>query len=60
MSAVIDTVGKVRNIKILKGLPMGLNETAIEAVEQWEYHPATQNGEAVPVYYNITISFHLQ
>jgi TonB family protein len=60
LQAVIDTEGKAVNIKILKGLPMGLNETAIAAVEQWLYKPATLEGEPVPVYYNITISFHLQ
>lgn len=60
LQAVIDTDGKVVNVKILKGLPMGLDQTAIDAVTQWRYKPAVLEGEPVPVYYNITISFHLQ
>ena len=57
---VIDETGKVTDIEVLKGLPYGLTETAIAAVERWEFEPATHQGEPVSVLYNITINFRLE
>jgi TonB family protein len=59
LEAVVDAEGTVRNVKILKGLPMGLDQSAVDAVMTWKYEPATLNGEPVPVYFTFTISFSL-
>jgi TonB family protein len=59
LEAVVDAEGTVRNVKILKGLPMGLDQSAVDAVMTWKYRPATLNGEPVPVYFTFTISFSL-
>lgn len=58
--AVIDEEGNVASLEVLKGLPMGLSETAVEAMERWKFEPATLNGEPVAVYYNLTVNFRLQ
>ncbi len=60
LEAVIDEQGDVSEVKILKGLPLGLSETAVAAAEQWKFRPALRNGEPVPVYYNLTVKFSLQ
>ena len=60
LQAVVDAVGNVGYVKVLKGLPEGLTESAVQVVEQWRYEPATLNGEPVPVYMNLTINFSLQ
>lgn len=60
LEAVIDVTGDVSEVKILKGLPLGLSETAVAAAEQWKFRPALRNGEPVPVYYNLTVTFSLQ
>ena len=57
--AVIDTDGRIRNVRALQGLP-GLTAEAIKAVRQWRYEPATLNGTPVPVFFNLTINFTLQ
>ena len=57
---VIDQTGKVTEVEVLKGLPYGLTETAIAAVESWEFEPAQYEGKPVSVLYNITINFRLQ
>ena len=57
---VIDETGAVSDVEVLKGLPLGLTETAIAAVEQWRFEPATYQGEPVSVLYNITINFRLE
>ena len=59
LEAVVDADGTVRNVKILKGLPMGLDQSAVDAVMTWRYEPATLNGQPVPVYFTFTISFSL-
>lgn len=60
VQAIIDKNGDVTEIKLLKGLPMGLNEAAIDAIKQWKFKPATLGGKPVDVYYNLTVTFKLQ
>lgn len=60
VQAIINKQGKVENVKVLKGLPMGLEEEAVKAIKQWTFEPATLNGKPVDVYYNLTVNFRLQ
>lgn len=60
LQAVIDREGKVASIEVLKGLPNGLDKSAVDTVKQWTFRPATKNGEPVAVYYDLTVSFSLQ
>jgi TonB family protein len=60
LEAVINEKGHVENVKILKGLPEGLSESAVKTAAEWEFEPATLKGEPVPVYFNLTIRFSLQ
>lgn len=60
VQAIIDKEGNVTNVKVLKGLPMGLEEAAVNAIKQWKFRPATLNGKPVVVYYNLTVNFKLQ
>ena len=60
VQAIIDREGNVTNVKVLKGLPMGLEEAAVEAIKQWKFKPATLNGKPVTVYFNLTVNFKLQ
>ncbi len=59
--AIVDAVGNVTNARILKGLPSGLADSAVDTVLTWRYEPAmTRDGEPVAVFYNFTINFTLQ
>lgn len=60
VQAIIDKEGNVTNVKVLKGLPMGLEEEAVKAIKRWKFKPATLNGKPVDVYYNLTVNFRLQ
>ncbi len=60
VQAIIDKAGNVTNVKVLKGLPMGLSEEAVKAIKSWKFKPATLNGKPVDVYYNLTVNFRLQ
>jgi TonB family protein len=60
VQAIIDKGGNVTNVQVLKGLPMGLDQAAVEAIKKWKFEPATLNGKPVDVYYNLTVNFTLQ
>ena len=60
VEAIIDKQGSVTNVKVLKGLPMGLDTAAADAVKKWKFEPATLNGKPVAVIYNLTVNFRLQ
>jgi periplasmic protein TonB len=60
VEAIIDKDGKVTNVRVLKGLPMGLDQAAVDAVKNWRFRPATLNGRPVSVYYSLTVNFRLQ
>ena len=60
LQALINEAGQVEEIEILKGLPLGLTEEAIKALETWTFEPATLDGEPVAVFYNLTFNFRLE
>jgi protein TonB len=60
LQAVIDSLGNVDEVSVLKGLPLGLSESAIATVKEWKFQPARQNGNPVPVFFNLTVTFSLQ
>ena len=60
VEAIIDEHGRVTDVSLLKKLPMGLDQAAVEAVKSWRFKPATLAGRAVKVYYTLTVNFTLQ
>jgi len=55
----IDPEGKATNIKVQRGLGLGLDERAIEAVQSWQFKPGTKDGNPVTVMATIEINFRL-
>ena len=60
LQTIINTDGDVTDVKVLKGLPSGLTESAVAAVSSWRFKPATLEGRPVAVYYLVTVSFSVQ
>lgn len=60
VEAIIDTNGNVTNVRVLKGLPMGLDKAAVDAVQRWKFKPAMLEGRPVKVYYVLTVNFQVQ
>lgn len=57
VEAVIDEQGNVADARVVKGLPMGLDEKALEAVRTWKFKPATAGGKPMKVNYTVTVTF---
>jgi len=57
IEATISEKGDVTEARILKDLPEGLGQAAADAVRQWKFEPAMQEGKPVPVVFNLTVNF---
>ena len=51
--------GRAHNIKVQSSLGSGLEEKAIEAVQQWRFSPGTKHGKPVVVPATIKVKFRL-
>lgn len=60
LQAVIDPSGTVRQVELLSSDHSAFSESAIAALEQWRYEPATLEGEPVEVFFTIVIEFDLR
>jgi len=56
---VVDTDGRPHKIRVQRGIGMGLDQAAIEAVKTWRFQPATKDGQPVPVMINVEVNFRL-
>jgi len=59
MSVIVTKEGKVTSIYVLKGMPLGMTQNAIDAVKSWQMKPALRNGEPVEVRTTIETTFRL-
>jgi protein TonB len=59
VSIIVDAQGKPQNVKVLRGVGMGLDEKAMEAVRQYRFKPATENGKPVAVFLNVEVNFEI-
>lgn len=55
VEAVINEQGDVVSVRVLKGLPMGLDRAAEKAVRQWKFKPSMAYGKPVKVFYTLTV-----
>ena len=59
VECVIDKNGAVADVQVLKPLPFGLDQAAVDAVRRWKFKPASLNGQATDVLFNVTVNFKL-
>lgn len=57
--ATVGQDGKIHDPHVVRSLGLGLDEKAIEAVNQWLFEPAVKDGHKVAVYVDIEVNFHL-
>ena len=52
--------GIAENIRIVKGVGMGLDESAIAAIERWRFRPGAKDGVPVTVAAHVEVNFKLR
>ena len=59
LGLIVDANGRPRGLKVEKGLGMGLDEKALEAVRNWKFEPAEKDGKPVAVMISVEVEFRL-
>jgi protein TonB len=59
VNLVVNTRGLPENVHILRGVGMGLDEKAVEAVKQYRFKPAMLGGKPVAVEVNVEVNFQI-
>jgi TonB family protein len=60
LQAVIKTDGTIDILSVVRGMPLGLTENAIQALKQWQFRPGNKDGKDVDILVNnIEINFEL-
>lgn len=60
IQATIEKDGTVARASVVRPVHPDLDAAALEAVRQWRYEPAMQNGRPVAVYMTLTVEFRLK
>ena len=55
----VDAAGRARNVKVAKGIGLGLDEKAVEAVNKWIFNPGRKDGQPVAVRAQVEVNFRL-
>ncbi len=55
----LDDEGDVIDVTVIDGLGYGLDESAVEAAEQFEFQPAKVDGEPIPVIIDFEVRFSM-
>ena len=59
VSLVVDEHGVPQGVHVTRGVGMGLDEKAVDAVKQYRFRPATEGGKPVAVYLNVEVAFQI-
>ncbi len=57
LSIEVHPDGKAYNVQVERGLGAGLDEAAVQAIEQWEFEPGKKAGKPVTVAARVEVSF---
>jgi TonB family protein len=58
LEGIIRTDGKIVKLRVVKGLPYGLNDSAITTLQSWRCKATKHDGKSVPVLVPFEIHFH--
>lgn len=55
---VVSSKGEPKNVHVVRSLGKGVDDSAVEAVKQWQFDPARKSGQPVAVRITVEIRFH--
>ena len=59
VNLIVDQNGNPQNVHVLRGVGMGLDQKAVEAVKQYKFRPAKEGGKPVAVELNVQVDFQI-
>ena len=60
LDATVSAEGRAIGARVVRGVPFGLNEAAIKAVHDWQFKPATREGEPVTCTVMIEVTYSIK
>ena len=60
LEVVVLASGAVGEIRVVRGLGHGLDETAVAAMRRWRFHPARRQGVAIDIVVEVAMEFRLR
>jgi TonB family protein len=55
---VVSSKGAPKDVHVVRSLEKAVDQTAVEAVQQWQFEPARKGGQPVAVRITVEIRFH--
>lgn len=55
---VVSSKGEPTDVHVVKSLDKDIDQSAVDAVKQWHFDPATKDGQPVAVRVTVEIRFH--
>jgi len=59
VNLIVGSDGTVHDIRLLRPLGLGLDESAQSTIQTWRFQPGTRNGQPVAVEMNVEVAFNL-
>jgi protein TonB len=59
VSLIVDAKGMPQEVHVVRSVGMGLDEKAVEAVKQYRFKPAMEDGKPVAVEMNVMVDFQI-
>jgi protein TonB len=56
---IVDEQGNPSHVRVVRGVGLGLDEKAVEAVRQYRFKPATKDGKPVKVELTVDVNFQI-
>jgi protein TonB len=59
VECIIDKTGRVREAHVLQSTSGLFNQSALDAVQQWQFAPGSLHGNAIDTIFDLTVTFHV-
>ena len=59
LQAVVRSDGTVDVVRVVRGLPLGLTDSAILAIKQWQFRPGQKDGQNADIALSIEVNFNI-
>jgi TonB family protein len=60
VDAIVNSEGKLENVRIIRGLPDGMNDATLAIMKTWRCNPALKDGKAVPTRVQFEVHFEFR